>query len=242
MDSEYSFPKSILILNKVKARSLQWEESYDLDEDVQILSLEEVKTLPFKFEESPKINQIYIQHPFSNEIYLKPNIDGVDIQILKLNYLSQLSAILGAKNFKTTLINREETNKKKVGELIIDVPLGGSQIGSENSSGHTVASFFEMENKYDGNIPQHKNACDYAIKTGLSKDKLVWALIERRNPEHGNLVNEETITVNLSKEINEFFDLAAALNAFAGKVNLKVKYSFKEMKKEIVELTVKIQF
>lgn len=237
-------PKSILVLDKIQSKSVKWEKDYDPNGETQIISIDELNQLPYNFEEKPKIGQFYIQHPFQYNIYLTltPDLNPDEFEKLKLNNLAQLGAILGAKHFKSTLINREEVTQEKQGTMQVSIPVGGLQVGGKNELGNIIGSSYELDIQFEGSFPNYEQACNYAIETGLSRDKIIWSFIEKRNPKHNNLAKRHKEKINLSKEINKNLEIGASLKAFAGKLNIDAKYSSKDIKKEIVELEVYFKF
>jgi hypothetical protein len=243
METKEKGPKSILILDDIKTRSVKWEKEYDPDGDFQVISLEELNNLPYKFDSGrPKIGQIYIQHPFKSEIYLNPSINPGEIETIKLRQLAQLSAILGAKHFKTKLINREVLEKSRSGESDFSNIVNEVKVGAQNNLGQVISDSFELDIEFDGFVPQYQEAHDYAIQSGLSKDKKIWEFIQTRNPSHNNLARKYTERINLSEEINKNLEIGASLKAFAGQLNIGAKYSSTKKEIKIVELEIYVEF
>ncbi|WP_113926078.1 hypothetical protein [Cognataquiflexum aquatile] len=242
MNDQNENPKALLILDETDVISIKWEKDYDLNLDVKIISKEEQKLLPYKFEERPKMGQVYIQHPFINDLYLNPDINPHEIQRLKLGNLSQLSAILGAKSFKTILINKKEGIKEKSISGVVSTPINSLEVGGVDRVGNILDSYYELENEFEGNSPNYQNAINFSVQSGLVKDKSILQLIEKRNPIYGNLLKMEKVKINLSQEINKSFEFGASLKAMAGKLNVKVNYASKDINREIVELLIEIEF
>lgn len=243
METKEEGPKSILILDDIKTRSVKWEKEYDPDGDFKVISLEELSNLSYKFDSGrAKIGQIYIQHPFKPEIYLNPSITPGEIETIKLRQLAQLSAILGAKHFKTKLINREKTEQSRVGEFKVSNIVNEFKVGAQNDLGQVISDSFELEIEFEGFVPQYHEAHDYAIQTGLSKDKKIWEFIQTRNPSYNNLAKRYSEKINLSKEINENLEIGANLKAFAGQLNIGAKYSSTKKEIKIVELEIYVEF
>ncbi|SFO71018.1 hypothetical protein SAMN04488519_11250 [Algoriphagus ornithinivorans] len=242
MKSSIILPKAYLILNEIQAMSAKWEKSYLKNSEYEIISINEAELLPVKFEEGEKINQVYIQHPFIDDIYVLPNHNQDDFELKKLNNLSQLSAILGAKRFKTTLINKEKLIDQTDWGIGGSLPAGSGHIKSSNNNNVLMFSMYELENEYTGNIPQYEKACDFALKSGLSKDKIIWSLIEKRNPIHNNLLISEKMKVNVSKEINKSLEVGASLSLFAKKIGVNASFNSRNEKSVSKELEVEIYF
>lgn len=242
MENVKNNPKAILVLDEIKARSVKWEKEYDQNEEIQILSFIELGNLPFRFEKKPKLNQIYIEHPFLDGYYIQPELDPHELQRLKLNNISQICALLGAKSFMSTILNKKELEKDNKIGFDVNLPAGGIEGEFSKHSGKKLTQYYEVHHFYEGSEPNVDKANEFLISSGLIKDQSISQLIQRRNPNNGNLSKSEKLKVNMAKEIEECFEFGASLKAMAGKFNLGVKYASKELSREIIELEIQISF
>lgn len=203
MKNEIKFPRAILVLRETTANSLKWEKEYKEDDEVKIIPQNQLESLKFKFETNPKLNQIYIQHPYKEGLYVSPELDPHELQRLKLNNISQICAILGAKSFKTILINKKVQKYEKDANANVDHPAANLEVGVKDIHGKELSHYYEVYHEYEGRDPDVNGAYEFLLDSGLLKDKSITQLIERRNPKYGNLSKKESVIVNMSKEIEE---------------------------------------
>ncbi len=243
MSTQNLNPKAILILDDIKVRTLKWEKDYDPNDELKIISIEEQTNLPYTFESNPTQGQIYIQHPFNENLYLSPDFDKHETQRLKLDNISHLCGILGAKSFNSTLINKKSSLKIKEGKLEFSGPATSGQFEIKDEKGNILTHYYEIYDEYDGGLPaDYDEAYQFAKTTGLIKDKSILQLIEKRNPKYQNKLKKRKIEVNLSEEITKSLEIGLSFKGLAGKLNINANFNSKEINLDIIELEIQIEF
>lgn len=240
--NEKKFPIAIIVLKERTVNSLRWEKDFKEDDELKIIPQNQLESLQFKFETSPKLNQIYIQHPYKEGLYISPELDPHELQRLKLNNISQICAILGAKSFKTILTNKKVTISEKEANGTVDHPAANFEVGVKDKYGKELSHYYEVNHEYEGREPDIDGAYDFLLYSGLVKDKSITQLIERRNPKYGNLSKKESLIVNMSKEIEESFEFGAKLKAMAGALKVEINYRSKDVEMETIRLEIHIDF
>ncbi len=234
-------PQSIMILDDLDYRSLKYNQNFKASEDFEFLSIDDIPSKK-KFPEGKKINQTYILHPFFKNQYFPINHDKDQIQKTKLFNFSLLAQYLGATSFRSKIKNIETKEIAITVEGKIEIPRGNGNVSIETESKNKKTQFYELKRVFPGSEPDYKKAIEFARKTGLIKDHESATFIESRNPENTNLLTCQTVTANMSSEVNKSIKAAIDINVLAKLIGIGISGGNSSFQEQTVEVEIEIRF
>lgn len=205
---------------------------------IRIFSIEELNALiknnyicleqTVDFEEG----QIYIKHPFLPNTFIDINTTEGELFNEKMICLSKIAQLLGATelNGAAEFLDQQERDIDANGKL----EYGESYLSFDEKKELAKIYKDKYHQKYkfkgifiEGNWEKAK---EEAKKYGLNKDKNIESLIDMRNPSSDNPLNSKSISIEMTREINQSIDLAFDLVVKKIKINPKYREIFKNRK------------
>ncbi|KAA6349041.1 hypothetical protein EZS27_003532 [termite gut metagenome] len=243
------FSKDVIYLvEDEKSINYKYEKNYDkLDGNIQICSYE--YDAPILKEQCRIISKkplskgdILIKHPYEDNCYIHIEESEDVIFKYKCNKISDIARLLGASKCKTTLELQEE------GERTFEINGGTTTKKASLDMYYKTEESNKLTKKYatediyaEGNLSFTQEGYEEAQKIAkLFNDLDIHGLVEKRSPNHPNLLKKRTVSVELATEFNHSLDCAITLKALpifalSAQINKIVKESKKVLFKMEVE-------
>lgn len=170
---------------------------------------------------------IVTRHPYKNEyIFLNEQTED-EIALARINVIGTILSYLGAKNFKVCQTSLKFNDEHKT----YNVGADASAMGNEGSGkfnykkGGTGTEEFTIKNasQWPGTytVEGYKKACEIAKWSGLDKDSTVAAIIEQRNPKHGNALSSRTYQIDVRSDLEQYKNISVDLKEAIKRCNVK---------------------
>ena len=98
------------------------------------------------------------------------------------------------------------------------------------------------EAKNDYGMDDYNKAIQTARRYNLYDESDIYTLISKRNPEDNFLTKSLTISIDLSKEVNNLFDSAFSLNILKNVFSLKTDFIETLKYKKTIKVVMELQF
>lgn len=242
----------IMFVSEDDAASYKWEKNkrHLKENRIEVLGIEEISQLEkmgvvFSGNGKPRINSMYVRHPFANNEYVELEQSSDIIQYEKLNNFSVICRLLGAKEIFTEHTSTKIKKSEYAAKLGVSLPQGNGEIELEQERVEENRKKYKLEDTYgEGEFKDLEYAKEFASKRGLDIDKNIVALIRKRDPAYGveNLLKSHSVELTLSNEVNNLLEVAANINSIGNLVSISANYQQKLSVLEEISLKIQVKF
>lgn len=231
------------ISTEERAVNYRWEKDADkLDKNISIVCMDDIQNLvndgwTFKTKMPIREGMTLALHPFISKCYIDINIAEDELFKDKFNCLGRVVKLLGVKSFEAKAVFHEA----KIREIDVTGSINYKAIKADlsykESEEKKYAKKYSREETFSGEFTrQGYEKAKQLIKQYKLEEDLNY-IVEQRNPDDGNILTEQSITVDLSKELNRLTEWAFSLNVLKGvfTLNANVKQTIFIQKEIIVE-------
>lgn len=218
------------IVTEERSISYRWEENANrLDENLQIVSIADMNEAlsqghySFDLSGSLSVGMVLAKHPFLPNRYMDISKAQDVIFQDKLDCMFEIAKLLGVTfiKAKAAFKNEQKMEMSTDGELkykCVDISL---QVQKEEIQ--TLAKRYEREERFSGEFTKdgYQKALEKAQQYGLGKDRDILYLLRQRNPDDPNSILEQSVKVEMTKELNTLLECAMSLNILPGVFSLK---------------------
>lgn len=218
------------IVTEERSISYRWEEKEKkLDESLQIVSITDMNRAlsqghySFDLSGSLSVGMVLAKHPFLPDRYIDINKAQDVIFQDKLNCMFEIAKLLGVTfiEAKATFLEERKMEMSADGELKykwVDMTLQ-----AQREEQQKYAKRYEREERFSGEFTQegYQKALEKAQKYGLVNDADIQYLLKQRNPDEPNSILQQSVKVEMTKELNTLLECAMSLDILPGVFSLK---------------------
>lgn len=252
-----SLPKVVIFQEDEKSKNYIWRLPEDSDFNRKPIA---VKSFEYDKDEFLKSNVVVIANKnfdLDTVFYLHPNKENVYIEQSKFeNYIFnenihryiQMAQKLGAKkvNLTVELLEVRKLNVKAEGSIDAKAIAITGEFKKDVEEKFKKTYINNNEYTPSGNydlVKNYKEALEWIDKENLYFDQDLVHFVKSRNPEIGNLLTKQELSIQLTQETNQLLEISASLTAGVVPV-FKLKAGFKEsvsMQKDML-LKIDLEF
>lgn len=213
--------RALCVLDVDDIEDLMYEPGFDslwLNKEVHVLQLPlpENDPVPRSVGSRARRGDVLIQNPYNENVYEPATTAPTQFAREKLRYVSQLCQFLGARKVSVLeVVEHERSEESEVsGELGGSVgPYGSGEVGGKYGSSFSAMEALtrSIADEFEGGRPDIAEAENLLMRTGLSGDPDVRALLELRNNQR-NVMTSSRAELNLVRETRRNVDVLAHAN------------------------------
>lgn len=218
------------IVTEERAINYVWEDNEKkLDKNLQIISITDMNHAlsqghySFDLSGSLSVGMVLAKHPFLPARYVDINKAQDVIFQDKLNCMFEIAKLLGVTfiEAKAVFLDEQKMEMSADGELkykCVDMSL---QVQKEEKLKY--AKRYEREERFSGEFTKegYQKALEKAQRYGLGDDGDIQYLLRQRNPDDPNSMQEQSVKVEMTKELNTLLECAMSLTILPGVFSLK---------------------
>lgn len=233
------------ISTEERAVNYRWEKDADkLDKNISIVCMDDIQNLvndgwTFKTKMPIREGMTLALHPFISKCYIDINIAEDELFKDKFNCLGRVVKLLGVKSFEAKAVFREAKIRDIDATGSMNYKLIKADASYKESEKEKYAKKYSREEKFSGEFTRqgYEKAKQLIKQYKLEEEEDLNYIVEQRNPDDGNTLTEQSITVDLSKELNRLTEWAFSLNVLKGvfTLNANVKQTISTQKEIIIE-------
>lgn len=236
----------IHIVTEERAINYRWEQNANkLNQNLQIISIADMNTAltqghySFDLSGALSLGMVLAKHPFLPNRYIDINEAQDVIFEDKLNCMFEIARLLGVTSIEAKALFLEEKRMEisKDGELTYKYVGTNVQISKEEKQ--TYAKRYERKEKFSGEFSakSYQKACIKAQQYGLLGDSGIQYLLKQRNPDESNPILQQSVKIEMTKELNNLLECAMSLNILPNVFSLggNTKELISSRKKVILE-------
>lgn len=230
------------------------ENAYLIDEDVSICSFDyDIKPFLENYQiissfQGINKNDTLVKHPFRPNSFIP--LDQVEEILFKEMWgcIHNIARYLGAKKCEAELkINKEEKRTLSAKGDVSYKSLFFFNFNTSNDFEEKIKKRYNLVSHFTANhqfsLNDYNQAVELVKQYNLQNNVDIMRLLDQRNPEMGNLLTSEQVSISVTRDVNQILDSAIKLKALSGKVfNLDAKFNTIVESKKDIDLISKIEF
>lgn len=234
-----------------KSIRYRWDDNAGkLNRNIQVVSIEDFDILREKrnylLPRYIEVGTGLIRHPYNPDKYIKIQETEAIVYNEKMLYVSDIVRHLGCKKFKWHLEIIEISERNSSFDMNGTYNVASADINIKRKEEDKYSNLIKMEESYeskaDYNIDDYNKAIDKAKKYNLYEESDIYTLISKRNPKDNYLTKTLTISIDLSKEVNNLFDSAFSLNALNKVFSINADFMATLKYKKTIKVIMELQF
>ena len=236
----------IHIVTEERSINYRWEQNANkLNQNLQIISIDDMNIAltqgqySFDLSGTLSLDMVLAKHPFLPNKYIDINEAQDVIFEDKLNCMFEIARLLGVTSIEAKALFLEEKRM----EIAIDGGLTYKYVGTNLEINETerqaYAKRYERKEKFSGEFSteSYRKACAKAQQYGLLIDSGIQYLLKQRNPDEPNPILQQSVKIEMTKELNNLLECAMSLNILPNVFSLggNTKELISSRKKVILE-------
>jgi hypothetical protein len=231
------------IVSPERAINYKWEENADkLPSGLQIISIDDYNSLPDSIKRNRfgnvNLNDVLILEPYTKRYIAATQAEQESFNG-KFDTLTKIARLLGATKVECKFESLEEKKRELNANGEISCRFVDVSVGYAEQHRKQYKSLYKKEKHYPGDytLEGFKEAEKICKDTGLIYDPSFKDLLDQRNPNYPNPMKKETYHIELSREINDSFEIAFHLNILKGVFSLSagMSESISSFKRLVIE-------
>ena len=230
------------ISTKERTINYRWEKDADkLDKNISIVCMDDIQNLvndgwTLKTKMPIREGMTLALHPFISKCYIDINIAEDELFKDKFNCIGRVVKLLGVKTFEAKAVFHEAKTRDIDATGSINYKLIKLDASGKKSEKEKYAKKYSRKETFSGEFTRQGYEDAKRLIKQYRLENLNY-IVEQRNPDDGNTLTEQSITVDLSKELDRLTECAFSLNVLKGvfTLNANVKQTISIQKEIIVE-------
>lgn len=234
-----------------KSIRYKWEDNANkLNRNIQVVSIEDYDNIrnagKYLLPKHIDIGMGLIRHPYNPDKYIKLQEAESIIYNEKMHYVSDIVRHLGCQNFKWHLEIIEMSERDYSVKVDAEYKAASIDASVKSKEENKYRNLIKMDESYeaknDYGMDDYNKAIQTARRYNLYDESDIYTLISKRNPEDNFLTKSLTVSIDLSKEVNNLFDSAFSLNILKNVFSLKTDFIETLKYKKTIKVVMELQF
>lgn len=240
----YQLKDVLYLAPEERVINYKWEEDHGkLSPNLAVVSITDIRDMQehgvkFKTNLSLCEGMTLVKHPYIANCYMDVNLAEDTLFKDKLNCIGRVAKLLGVKEFTAKAMFVEEKKREFDMQGNVSYKVVNAEASYKKSEEEKYAKIYRRHETFSGEFTKknYEEAKKLVDQYKLDDSDLKY-ILEQRNPDSNNILGEQEVSIELSKELNCMTECAFSLNVLKGvfTLNASTKETISTQKKVTLE-------